>query len=131
MYYCIVMCSLYKLTALVFLVLWVPITAHCNLEKISGLEFLHCPGETPESSNCEADGCQTVESGAYRIPDNSETVALPIFCVAAYLMAEPVERVQPLLGPFRLPSSAPPDLSRSWQFVSRAALPVRAPSRHS
>ena len=125
------MCRVYKLTAMVFLVFWVPITAHCNLEKIAGLEFLHCPSDTPESSNCEGDGCQTVESGSYKISDNSELVPRPVFCVVAYVMERPAEYVQPLVDPLQLLSSPPPDLPRIWQFVSRAAMPVRAPSQFS
>jgi hypothetical protein len=121
---------LHKLTALVFLVIWVPITAHCSLEKIPGLEFLHCPGDTPESSTCEGDSCKTVESGSYKISDNSDLVPHPVFRVLAEPLAEPAQSI-PLLGPLRLPSFPPPDLPRCWQFFSRAAMPARAPSRFS
>src|SRR6185369_9668721 len=56
---CWLMNRVYRLTALVFLVLWVPTTTHCYLEKIPGLEFLQCASDTGNSS-CEGDGCQTV-----------------------------------------------------------------------
>jgi len=121
------MSSLHKLTALVFLVLWVPLTAHCHLEKVPGLEFLKCASDTPENSDCQRDGCQTVESGFYKVSNNSRTAPVPVFCIPAYLVAPPAE-VQPVFGPLRLLGSAPPDLSQRWQFISRASLPVRAPS---
>src|SRR6059036_3645002 len=122
------MSRLYKLTALVFLVLWVPITAHCHLEKVPGLEFLKCASDTPERSDCEGDGCQTVESGLYKISDNSRTAPLPAACVVGCLVPKPADDLQPSRGPLRSLSCAPPDLPQRWQFISRAAPPVRAPS---
>src|SRR4051812_3003890 len=66
--------KVHKLTALVFVVLWVPITSHCQLEKVPGLEFLHCASDTPGNSDCQGDGCQVIESGFYKISDNSAVV---------------------------------------------------------
>jgi len=87
----LMLCRLYRLTALAFLVLWVPVTSHCHLENVTGLEFLQCASETPENSGCEGDGCQTVESGFYKISDNSRTVPLPMLSVTAYLASDPGE----------------------------------------
>jgi len=123
--------KLHKLTAFVFLVFWLPITAHCHLEKFPGLEFLQCASDTSKTAGCEGDGCQTVESGAYKISNHPRSVPMPVPCALAYLAPAPAERVQPAFGPLRLPTSAPPDLPQRWQFVSRAALPVRAPSLRS
>jgi hypothetical protein len=121
--------TIQKLTALVFLVLWVPVTAHCSLEKVPGLEFLQCASDTAGDSNCEGDSCQTIESGFYKISDNTCIVRVPAFYVILFtvpsqtviqhLSAHPCPRTQ---------SSFPPDLPQSWQFISRTALPVRAPS---
>jgi hypothetical protein len=122
------MSRVHRLTALVFMVLWVPITAHCCLEKLPGLEFLHCVSDTPESSNCEGDGCQVVESGFYKIPDNPATVPVPLTCFVAYIMPRPADDHQSACIPVRLLSVSPPDLLHRWQFISRAALLVRAPS---
>src|SRR6185369_6609673 len=120
------MSKLQQLTALVFLVLWVPITAHCHLEKVPGLEFLKCPSDT-QDSGCQ-DGCQVVESGLYKIPEHSVLVPAPVDLLVPCFEPTLADEVQPGSVPLGLLSLAPPDLRQSWQFVSRAALPVRAPS---
>jgi len=112
----------------VFLVLWLPVTTHCGLEKLPGLEFLECTSDTPGSSSCEGDGCQTVESGSYKISDNSGGIPLPILSLVVFFTPAPEGSALPEFGRLRLLSSAPPDLPVRWQFVSRAALPIRAPS---
>jgi hypothetical protein len=111
----------------VFLVLWVPITAHCLLEKVPGLEFLHCASDTENNSNCQ-DECQTVESGFYKISDNSAIVPAPVFCMVAYCVIEPVDDLTLRSTWVGALDAVAPDLPRSWQFISRAALPIRAPS---
>jgi hypothetical protein len=122
------MSRLHKLVALVFLVLWAPITGHCYLEKIPGLEFLHCASDTADNSNCAEDGCQIVESGFYKISDNTAVVPVPVYCLIPF--TAPISLVQDSppescgVTQFRFP----PDLPQSWQFISRTALPIRAPS---
>jgi hypothetical protein len=115
---------LYRLTAVVFLVLWVPITAHCYLEKIPALAFLQCSAE----SDCAGDGCQVIESGLYKISDNSLAIPQPVTGKIVSVVPAPLD--VPLLdrSPCGLLSDAKPDLPRRWQFIARTALPVRAPS---
>jgi hypothetical protein len=107
--------------------LWVPITAHCKLELIPGLEFLHCAGDTSTKSDCEGDSCQTVESGAYKTQDNDDLVSLPVLIDLSALVppAEPFD-----LGPGSVSvfTISPPELPRCWQFLLRTAPAVRAPS---
>jgi hypothetical protein len=48
-------------------------------------------------------------------------------------LKQPLARFAPIVRPSPLPAAngyglSPPELSRSWQFFFRAALPVRAPS---
>jgi hypothetical protein len=124
----LMMCKLHKLAAFLFLVLWLPVTSHCQLEKVPGLEFLQCASDTPENSNCEGDACQTIESGQYKISDNSQTVPVPVFQVLPTVKLSQTECVQPVFGPLRLLTCAPPELPPCWRFILRAALPVRAPS---
>ena len=109
-------------------VLWVPITSHCKLELIPGLEFLHCAGDTPTKSNCEGDSCQTVESGAYKTQDNDDLVPLPVVTVDLSVLVPPAEMSAPESGSVGIFTASPPELPKVWQFVYRTALPVRAPS---
>jgi hypothetical protein len=119
---------MYKAIALMFLVLWLPITSHCQLERVPGLEFLHCAADTSESSNCEGDGCQTVESGLYKISDHSTIAPVPVCGPFLFMLPHRSLEDSSLVGPGRAQSSFPPDLPQRWQFISRTALPIRAPS---
>src|SRR5438046_1005688 len=58
---------------------WPLAVMHCKLECVPGLEFLRCASDTPTSSDCQGDGCETVESGAYKTPDNQNVAPEPIF----------------------------------------------------
>ena len=118
----------YRAVALVFLVLWVPITAHCCLEKLPGLEFLQCASDTSGSPNCEGDACQTIESGAYKISESPRTAPAPAFFVLPLAPLPLIEDAAANKSPAGTLVAARPDLPKSWQFISRTALPVRAPS---
>jgi hypothetical protein len=121
------MIRVYKLTALVFMVLWVPITAHCYLEKLPGLEFLQCAADGTGNSSCEGQGCCAVESEFYKVSDAGDCVAVvPVLAVVMLprLLDDALETDEGLAG-FEI---LPPELPQSWQFLSRTALPIRAPS---
>lgn len=111
---------------------WVPLTSHCKLESIPGLEFLRCTCDTQSGPNsgdpCQDDGCCAVESAKYQSPRQQEIT--PVF-VVAILPAEILGMLEHSLPPevsLGILTSAPPDLPTSWQFSLRTALPVRAPS---
>ena len=82
----------------------------------------------PNESHDAADGrcLRPAQDSALKAPAPAMTPAL--LTEAAWLVAllatHPV-RPQSGLAP---PGDAPPELARQWQFVRRAALPVRAPS---
>ena len=111
---------------------WVPLTSHCILESIPGLEFLRCACDTqlPSSSGdpCQDDGCCAVESAQYQSPRQQDLIPIVVFAI---IPAEVFGVLQPSLPPevsLGIVTSAPPDLTTSWQFSLRTALPVRAPS---
>jgi hypothetical protein len=113
--------------------LWLPASAHCQLGLIPGLEFFQCAADEHSDSACDPDknggdcGCFAVEKSQ---------------CCPGQLRLTPPARA--LMATFSLPSeqvkldlpaaadpmvaTSPPPLLKIWQFVSRAALPVRAPS---
>lgn len=114
-----------------FLVLaWLPVVAHCQMESLPGLAFLECAShEAPSGDDCNEHGCCAVESSSYQVSrheENSVSLALVLFEIEPVVMT--VEVVLPAAINLGVLTAAPPELARSWQFVSRTALPVRAPS---
>jgi hypothetical protein len=118
------------IVAMILLVLWAPVTSHCLLERVPGLEFLACASDDSPTGDCDkgADGCQSVESASYKTEDSQ-----PLVSAFAPALALLVAVLSPDSVPPRQPSLArrtdtPPDIPSSWQFALRTALPVRAPS---
>ncbi len=122
--------TLLVLTAL----LWLPVSNHCKLEVIPGLEFLACcthAGQTPhQDDDCKSDGCASVESGLYKTEDRSiatsQPASVPLPAILIALLWDASLAVP--AGPNLAVSQAPAEMPKTWQFASRAALPVRAPS---
>lgn len=116
---------------LLMALLWVPITAHCQLESVAGLEFLRCDSDSDHTSdNKEAcgDGCCQVESGHYQVSRN-QNIAPAVALLLATLDILADFQLPKLAAPSQgLQPASPPELSVTWQFIARAALPVRAPS---
>ena len=109
--------------------IWLPVSAHCQLETVPGLEFLRCASDAQNSNgHCTDTGCCSAEKSQYKAEQLRLTLPSPDLL--------PISLV-PLLTPANsLPdevslgilTAAPPQLLKSWQFTSRTALPVRAPS---
>ena len=117
---------LFTLTALA----WLPMSMHCRLETIPGLEFLACKTAAPQSnpnSHCADTGCCAAENAQYKAEQNH----LALLCQQFVISFAPVKNL-----PKALPDevslgiliAAPPSFLESWQFSFRTALPVRAPS---
>lgn len=121
---------LHTLTALVLVMLWAPITWHCKLERIPGLEFLHCSSDTPSGTDCEGDNCKTVESVAYKLSDDQAVDVAPNIYLdshAAPSVAEDQSSSRKNDGSVAV-AGVKSELRTSWQFRFRTALPPRAPS---
>ena len=114
--------------------LWLPVSAHCQLEALTGLDFLACETDSschgdPKSSSDNADCC-SVEKSQYHqaaqirvnLPSpNWLPVMFPVLILPA-ANALPTEVLGGIL------TAAPPELLPSRHFLFRTALPVRAPS---
>lgn len=118
--------SLKRVFVLLLALAWVPMMAHCNLEAIPGFQFLTCDtSEASPDSHC-GEGCCSFESSSYHVESSKLTppiVFVTLLC--DFLFFEPKDLG---LDPERRPFAIPPELSKTWQFVFRTALPVRAPS---
>lgn len=116
--------------AWLLLALWVPATAHCQLENAFALLVCcdHADATPHQDADCKTDACATVESGAYR-SETPPSLGLPPAFLFTLMVAEiTAEPLAPPPSDFVATALSPPELPRGWQFSLRAALPVRAPS---
>ena len=111
--------------------LWLPVSLHCKLESVPGFDFLRCGDNFASSShntNKDCSDCCKVEKSQYQTEQLRATdptidfISFTDFAVAPSLKSLPVEVSLGIL------TAAPPEFPKSWQFFSRTALPVRAPS---
>ena len=124
---------------IIVLALWLPCTMHCSLEA-AGISLVECcfrsmsPQPEPDchpTQSCEhCEVCSSVESGGYVKQDPS--VDLKPFLAVAWLLVRRELLPPPVSTPDSSLRAIPlSELSPSWRFVARAALPPRAPSRVS
>ena len=114
--------------SLLSLAMWLSATQHCKLENLPGCGFLRCATDTPGNSDCQGDSCDAVERGMYKNPDSQQVTAPPVPLVLAWMISEfqvPEPGEATLI---EVPTSAPPDLPKGWQFLTRTAAPPRAPT---
>ena len=118
--------------AILLALAWAPLTAHCQIESIAGLELLRCESAAAPSSagdsHCGDASCCSWESGQCQLPQSQLSV------VPQLATAVPAEPVPSLLSslPAKISGlvlvAVAPGPPRPWQFCLRAALPPRAPS---
>ena len=111
---------------LTLLALWLPVTFHCQLESIPGLEFVRCAAETSNQSDCSDDGCCAVEKQQYKSEQNRQTIPVFLPCSSSPLLN--VANTLPDQAGLGILTAAPPELLNTWQFDFRTASPPRAPS---
>ena len=114
--------------------LWLPVSAHCQLEALTGLEFLVCETDSschgdPKSCSDNA-GCCSVEKSQYQTAAQIRVNLpsphwLPVMFTALMLPAANALTPEVCVG---ILTAAPPELLSSRYFLFRTALPVRAPS---
>ena len=115
--------------SLLALVIWLPATVHCELESVPGLKFLQCVSDGQNSKgNCSDDGCCVVEKSQYKSEQARLTIPSPDLLPLPLAPVLDVANLFPLEASLGILTAAPPELHQTWHFVSRMALPVRAPS---
>jgi hypothetical protein len=122
--------SIKTLLVLLLALVWAPMTAHCNIESVPGFSFLTCETDVAHETSPKHCGteCCVLESSPYR-SDDSKPVSAPIAVAAILCQLELIDLQQAAqhVPDLRL-LTVPPELPKSWQFIARTALPVRAPS---
>ena len=106
--------------SLLMLAVWLPATSHPLLEGIGVIHEQNSPAT--DSDHDAADGLVLLPSSVSSPVVNATLVC--VLPVVVLLLPEPVE-TRPK---HRMASGTSPPLPNVWQFVHRAALPVRAPS---
>jgi len=112
------------IAVLLMLALWVPATSHALLESAG---VIHQSGAESDS---DGDHDHEAADGVVLLPSSvnaptMSTTFVYVLPVIAFLLPESVEVA--LIDRIHSGTS-PPLLPKSWQFIHRAALPVRAPS---
>jgi len=109
------------------LTLWVPATSHALLES-AGL--IHTSDSQHDDDHDAADGlCVNAASHVQAPQANLHVSFAPLVQFEVWLAATAVVdgSVLEATGPAP-PGAAPPELPQTWHFISRTALPARAPS---
>jgi hypothetical protein len=114
------------IVSLLCLALWLPATQHCQLEKLPGLSFLQCAGDS-DGRECQGDSCDVVERGVYKAPDCSDVACGSVAELLDNPPALEAEPAQPACLE-HLDSDVRVLLPESWQLYSVAAAPIRGPS---
>lgn len=111
--------------AFLLAVLWFPVTAHCQLERLGvSTEQRCCPRggspEVPLDQPFDA-GCCALEKAPYQSSNAKAVAWVPMAVVVLVSVPEP--------DPGTIwAEPASPGLPNTWQFFFRAALSPRAPS---
>ena len=114
---------------------WLPMTSHCKLESVPGFEFLACISETnchgeskPQGTVPEQSGCCSIEKSHYKSDQFRVTIQTPEMLPIEAASLFDLSSVLPAEVCVGILNTGPPELSSSWQFSFRTALPARAPS---
>lgn len=112
--------------------LWIVLSSHCVLEFMPGMDFLTCSADKEEAAS-DSHGCDktccAVEFGDYQAKRDTELMT-PICFIGIVTIHDACsleQAILPVLG-WGSATAAPPEIPKTWQFASRAALPIRAPS---
>jgi hypothetical protein len=124
--------NLFRILAVVLAVLWLPVTAHCELETIGALSHeVADDGCCEPVTDCVDDVCGLLEDGSFAPTLNLLKAPVPelsvdqcLACVMAQLAAEKSAPITP--------AWENADIPLNWiatrHFARRAAPPVRAPA---
>lgn len=130
------MSLLRKMMVLLLLALWLPSSSHTFLEA---LDIIHPHTHDLAAEHAHEDGHEHDEADRHEAADgmvraqrmDENTPAAPLQFVLlsdANILSDLVRAVAEQQILIEAPSTVPPELQPRWQFIVRAAPPVRAPS---
>lgn len=114
---------------------WLPAALHCAVDQAGLFDSApaccdHEEDRAPDDRAC-SERCAVFDRGINKTSTENPTLSAPVLLVLVDRLV-PIE-VKLAVTPAGLAKAAdsPPELARTWQFVARAALPPRAPSKLS
>ena len=113
--------------AMLMLALLLPATSHELLER-AGLIHQEASDSASGGDHDAADGVFLSSSNGFQIQTTHCDVGLPTACLLPCAWMFPIADPPLRQASLEIPGPSPPHLAKGWQFVFRAALPVRAPS---
>jgi hypothetical protein len=122
--YCPVVGLLKTATAIILLVVWLPATSSCLLERVSVIQKDECcPPKDSVPQDRSGSACCSLAAGNYKMDQSEVVVFAPDTLDTTLRGADLVARF-----PTKYFQSEVLLSKSSWQFLERAALPIRAPS---
>jgi hypothetical protein len=114
------------LCAVLFAVMWVPLTSHELLESV---EWIHheADADHPGASHESADGIVRIYTSKVSVKEPSLLPLANVSVPTATAVVNLPSRSEVILS-VRRETESPPGLVQVWQFALRLALPSRAPS---
>lgn len=114
---------------------WAPMSLHCRLESLPGIEVFHCVAEEAAhedadeaGGDCKDCGCCSFEAGNWRIVKQQSVVPVAVLTLLVEnLFADTCQSLPPEVCVGIL-TAAPPDLPVGLQFLLSPGLMPRAPS---
>lgn len=121
----------WKAMAVWLALVWAPMTSHCDLEHLPGMEFVACcdlaAPDSHQERDCQADTCASVESGHYKTEEQGVCVPPPPVPSGVPLLS--LSNQSPRLSQLSpRPAEIRNELPRRWAFTLRLASLPRAPS---
>jgi len=112
--------------------LWMPVTAHCQIEAASGAQVFQCQslfnGSSPMNTHCSDENCCAVEKALFGVSESSPLIIVPEYVCFAPLLLDELDIVPSASHQVGFVTTAPPDLIQPRHFIYRTALAARAPS---
>src|SRR5581483_4630813 len=98
------------------------LSAHCQLETVTGLEFLRCAVDAQSASgtskDCGDSGCCAAEKSQYKSEQLRLTLPTPELLPMTFTPLLPVANSLPDEVSVGVLTAAPPQLLKTWQFAS-------------
>ena len=120
------------IVGLTLLAAWLPATSHCLLGSVGAVADTCCEDghesePDPVQGNDDCGTCSNVESGDYQL-SAKDNLTFSFHSVLTWDLELSRQPNGVLSATQHLSSRAPPDLAVRWQFLTRTAIPGRAPA---
>ena len=120
------------IVGLTLLAAWLPATSHCLLGSVGAVADTCCEDghesePDPVQGNDDCGTCSNVESGDYQL-SAKDNLTFSFHSVLTWDLELSRQPNGVLSATLHLSSRAPPDLAVRWQFLTRTAIPGRAPA---